>query len=270
MALHCAPSFPSRVAHYRSPLPQLNLSTSPQHFSERSASVIKPLLHTHSHPKKRLLCGSTDRDNSYCIFPLRIYSLAECFSYQQHNSAHINMAVWAYPGGHDMQNRINLDRLGQLYLAFTATWTALILCGIAFLIRNRKLPFLRIRRLPLGILAVCTLHVYWCLCMLAYVLNGYFACSMEYWVMSTYLPIGIALYQASSTQLQHIASLQQGIACSKPLHVQQKPRGSVHGWRRLVAKWNSYTVTQRAMTCIQVGIVAQVSCFSHHSIAQLH
>jgi hypothetical protein len=78
-----------------------------------------------------------------------------------------------------MKSRINLDNLGQLYLAFSAVWTMLLLFGVTFLVNNRKLPFLRVRKLPLGILAVCILHVYWCLCMLAYVLNGLFACSME-------------------------------------------------------------------------------------------
>ena len=161
-----------------------------------------------------------------------------------------------------MQNRINLDCLGQLYLAFTATWTTLLLGGMTFLIRNRKLPVVRMRKLPLGILAVCTLHVYWCLCMLAYVLNGYFACSMEYWVMSTYLPIGIALYQANNTQLLDVAGLQQRLATFKTLHVRHKQPAAVRGRCKLIAQWNSYTPTKRATTCIQLGIIAQVSCLS--------
>lgn len=60
-----------------------------------------------------------------------------------------------------MQSRINLDSLGQLYLIFAAVQTVPLLISIAFLLRNRKLPFLRVRKLPLGILAACTLHVYW-------------------------------------------------------------------------------------------------------------
>jgi hypothetical protein len=157
-----------------------------------------------------------------------------------------------------MQTRTNLDSIGQLFVAFTAVWTVLLLFGIAFLINNRKLPFLRLRKLPLGILAVCTLHVYWCLCMLAYVLNGFFACSMEYWVMSTYLPIGIALYQASNTQLRHVAGLQQQIASSRTFRVPDKKAIAPRWWRRPVAKWSSYNVTQRAMACVCYGITLQV------------
>ena len=179
------------------------------------------------------------------------------------HTSHMNvrstdMSFWVYPGGHDMRNKINLDSLGQLYLAFAAVWTILLLLGIAFLISNRKLPFLRVRKLPLGILAVCTLHVYWCLCMLAYVLNGFFACSMEYWVMSTYLPIGIALYQASNTQLRHVAGLQQQIASSRTLRLPDRKAVHLRGWRRLAAKWSSCSLTERAMTCVLYGIAIQV------------
>jgi hypothetical protein len=168
------------------------------------------------------------------------------------------MAFWLSPTGHDMQTHINLDSLGQFFVAFAAAWTVLLLFGIAFLVKNRKLPFLRLRKLPLGILAVCTLHVYWCLCMLAYVLNGFFACSIEYWVMSTYLPVGIALYQASNMQLQHVAGLQQRIASEKGLRVSIRKPIALRGWRKLHAKWSSYTATQRAMACICYGIVLQV------------
>jgi hypothetical protein len=145
------------------------------------------------------------------------------------------MAFWVYSGGHGMQTRVNLDSLGQLYLIFAAVWTVLLLIGIAFL-RNRKLPFLRVRKLPLGILAVCTLHVYWCLCMLAYAFNGFFACSMEYWIMSTYLPIGIALYQASNTQLQHVAGLLPQIASSRTLRLPDRKDLPLRGWRKLMGK----------------------------------
>ena len=185
------------------------------------------------------------------------------------NARLVTMAFWVCTGGHDMQNRINLDSLGQLYLAFAAVWTLLLLFGVAFLISNRKLPFLRVRKLPLGILAVCTLHVYWCLCMLAYVLNGFFACSMEYWVMSTYLPIGVALYQASNTQLRHVAGLQQQIAWSRTLRLPDRKAIPLRGWGRLAAKWSSYSFTQRAITCVSYGIAIQVRLLLHCNLLQV-
>ena len=93
-----------------------------------------------------------------------IGTLNETYLYIEHFSQGRQtdiMAFWVYSGGHDMQSRINLDSLGQLYLIFAAVRTVPLLISIAFLLRNRKLPFLRVRKLPLGILAACTLHVYW-------------------------------------------------------------------------------------------------------------
>ena len=168
------------------------------------------------------------------------------------------MAFWVYPTGHDMQNRLNNDSLGQLYLSLASAWTFFLLCGMAFLIRNRKLPFLCMRKLPLGILAVTSLHIYWVLCMLAYILNGYFACSMEYWIMSTYLPFGIALYQASNTQLLHVAGLQKQFTSAELNCLQKHSVTKLRGWRRLFAKWHRFNPTRRTLLGICMGMIAQV------------
>lgn len=239
------------------------------------------LLASHSHHSSSLLCSPFNLlTRSSLLYPplskwhisrrLYLYELIPHIQVDPHNRRNIGhsftdfpgcvaMVFWVYPGGHDLQHRINLDSLGQLYLAFATTWTSLLLCGMTFLVRNRKLPFLRIRRLPLGILAVCTLHVYWCLCMLAYILNGYFPCSTEYWIMSTYLPVGIALYQANNTQLLHVAGFQQDLANPKAFPAQHQRTAPARGWRSLVVRWKSYSATKRATTCIKIGIIAQVS-----------
>ena len=116
------------------------------------------------------------------------------------------MAPFADTGGHDYTNRLNLDGLGQLYIIITAVWTSVLASGIICLLSNQKLPILRMRRIWPSIIAISTLHVYWCLCMLAYVLNGYFPCQVEFWVMSTFLPWGIAFYQVVNTRLLYYAT----------------------------------------------------------------
>ena len=168
-----------------------------------------------------------------------------------------------------MRYRANLDSLGQLYISFTILWTLLIASGIAFLLTNRKVPTLRMRNLPLGIAAVCTLHVYWCLSMLAYVLNGLFPCGLEYWVMSTFLPFGIALYQANSTQLRHVAGLQKRFAGSGLTDTRARQSSAPRGVWRLKAKWNSSNVTKRATFCIAVGMVTQVGLLSNVASASI-
>lgn len=169
------------------------------------------------------------------------------------------MGFYVNPNGHDNSQKANLDSLSRLYIALTVVWTALLAAGIVFLVVNRNLPFLRIRNLSLGIAAVCTLHVYWVLAMLVYTMNGAWPCQVEYWVMSIYLPFGIALYQANSTVLQKISILQDKFyAKSQGLHVSVNSKPNIRGWRKSVAKWQGLNVTERAMYGIGLGMLAQV------------
>lgn len=160
---------------------------------------------------------------------------------------------------YDMAMTWNLNSLGYILIALATAWTTILAGGMVFLIINRRLPFLRIRSIPLAISAVALLHVYWVLCLLAYVLNGYFPCSTEFWVMSIYLPLGVALYQATNTQLLHIAALQSEIASTDlTLGDAKYRRVNRESWRRPLAKWRSASATKRTMTCIAIGMGVQV------------
>lgn len=159
--------------------------------------------------------------------------------------------------GRDMAFRANLDSVGQLYLGLLGSWTLLLLAGIAFLFANRGLQFLRIRNIGLGISAVCVLHVYWMLCMLVYVLNGYFPCGLEFWIMSIYLPLGIGLYQATSTQFLYVAGLQQQYTTSAPVSI-EKARARSKGIRGYLQRWRSMKATDRAVLMIGTGMVLTV------------
>ena len=84
--------------------------------------------------------------------------------------------------------------------------------------------------------------------------------------MSKYLPIGAALYQASNTQLQHVASSQLQIASPRTLRLPDRKGLPLRGWRKLMGKWGAYNVTQQAMACILCGITAQVRLELHPSL----
>lgn len=168
------------------------------------------------------------------------------------------MGFYVNPNGHDNSEKANVDSLSKLYIALTIVWTTLLAAGILFLLVNQNLPFLRIRNLSLGIAAVCTLHVYWVLAMLVYTMNGAWPCQVEYWIMSIYLPFGIALYQANSTVLQKVSILQDKIAKAKDLHVSGNSKPNIRGWRKSIAKWQGLNVTERAMYGIGLGMLAQV------------
>lgn len=158
---------------------------------------------------------------------------------------------------YDMALRYNTDGLGFTYIAIVIAWTCLLLPASIFLIRNRRLPFLRMRNIPLAISAVAVLHVYWVLCMIAYVLNGFFPCSTEYWIMSIYLPLGIALFQASNSQLFSIATAQKRYL-KGDVAVEARP-SQARGWRKYWQKLKTYNATKNTMAWIGIAMTVQVS-----------
>ncbi|KAL6245573.1 hypothetical protein RBB50_007572 [Rhinocladiella similis] len=155
-----------------------------------------------------------------------------------------------------MALRYNTDGLGFLYVGIVIAWTCLLLPVAIFLIRNRQLPFLRMRNIPLAVSAVAVLHVYWVLCMIAYVLNGFFPCATEYWIMSIYLPLGIALFQATNAQLFATATAQkryiQGDIAVTTKGMQAR------GWRKYWQKLRAYNATKNTMAWIGIAMSVQI------------
>lgn len=169
------------------------------------------------------------------------------------------MAGFTNPGGHDMTDRINMDGLGKLLLTLTALWTVVLACGVAFLIKHRHLSIIRMRRLELCIGAVVTLHVYWCACMLAYIINGRFECATEFWIMSTFLPWGVAFYQLSNTQLLSVVRQQQKFAEPRPIQPDVKAHWAKREWRGILDVYRTATATSRTLIGLECGMAIQVS-----------
>ncbi|KAL8826779.1 MAG: hypothetical protein Q9170_007274 [Blastenia crenularia] len=115
------------------------------------------------------------------------------------------------PKGHDFGNYYQLDGWGVFLVVFTVLYTLFLLGLSCVLWTWRNHPVIRMRRVPLAIAAVLVLHVYVCIVLLVYPWNGHFPCSVEFWVMSVYLPIGIGLFQASNQQLLRISRGQQAL-----------------------------------------------------------
>lgn len=166
----------------------------------------------------------------------------------------------AFAQGYDMALRFNTDGLGMTYIGLVVAWTCLLLPAAIFLIKNRHLPHLRMRNIPLSVGAVATLHIYWVLCMIAYVLNGYFPCATEYWIMSIYLPLGIALFQATNCQLLSIATAQQKYTrrqlALESKQTNQEPQ--LQGLRKWWEKLKAYNATKSTVAWIGIGMSIQV------------
>lgn len=92
----------------------------------------------------------------------------------------------------------NTDALGIFYVAVAIVYT-LVLAGELYLLNRHRSAFcVQIRNLKVVVSAVSMLHVYLVLVLLVYPWNGLFPCSAEFWIMSVFLPSGMALFQGSS------------------------------------------------------------------------
>jgi len=161
-----------------------------------------------------------------------------------------------------------LDALGYFYISLSVVWTAVIVTGIVFLYRKRKLPFLKIRGLPLSFAAVTLLHLYWISVQLGYVLGPIAPAVAEFWIMGIWFPLGISLFQAASSQFLYVAEVQKRLyrhgSIDEALREYKWPAKegkSVSRWKRLVVRFRKMEYSKRILTFVIAGMVVQV-CFS--------
>ncbi|QQK44853.1 MAP kinase, conserved site [Penicillium digitatum] len=150
------------------------------------------------------------------------------------------------------------DSVAKFYVAVAITWTTALLAGSALLILNRHEQCIRIRNLRLILSTVLCLHVYWILCMISYSIGGKYPCAAEYWIMSIYLPIGIALFQANSIQLLTVFGVQEKLL----LMAQQPHRLHLIDPKNLsdqyLARWRQLNLVQQTGVGIIFGIFVQL------------
>jgi hypothetical protein len=111
-----------------------------------------------------------------------------------------------------MPAEIVFTPLGWFYIGFASAWTVLLLGAMVFLHQHRQLPFLQIRKLPLLFTAIVLLHIYALSCYVGFTIGPVMPCDAQFWVMSIYLPFGMALLQAANTQFLHVAAQQKRFA----------------------------------------------------------
>lgn len=99
--------------------------------------------------------------------------------------------------GHDW-GRPRLDALAIFYIAFALVHTVVVLAGLYVLFLLRQTTAVRLRSFRTISTTVLTLHIFLVLILVSYPLNGLYKCGAEFWVMSTLLPFGIALFQGTS------------------------------------------------------------------------
>lgn len=168
------------------------------------------------------------------------------------------MALYVSGKGCDGEPILNFDSLGKLYVGVAIVWTTIVICGSGFLLYNRDLPALRVRNTHLWTSAVAFLHAYWVLCLLAYVLNGTYPCTAEFWIMSLWLPFGMALFQVNGMHLLHISSLQTRFINPQALYAYRGSRSAKSGWRSLRNLGLPDSLSRVQKISILIGVASQV------------
>jgi hypothetical protein len=160
------------------------------------------------------------------------------------------------PLGRNWGSLVNWDSLGKSYAAIAICWTLILYTGVAWLVSHRSLLHLKMRNMPLAITATSFLHVYLVKILLAYTTNGHFLCSVEFWIMSIYLPFGIALFQANMVQLLSISEQQRRLLDGErpPAWKQNHSRTFRDFWLR----WRSLNALKQTYMLIGIGMLLQV------------
>jgi hypothetical protein len=146
--------------------------------------------------------------------------------------------------------------VGIFWLTLAGIWTAAVLGGVAFLFHHRHMSFLRIRGLPLSFAAITLLHLYWAAVQLVYTLGHWFPDGLEYWIMSIWLPFGIALFHASNSRFLHVASLQRRFVGAPGLGLSSKSAGGSWPW---LGRLGRLEYSARMLVFVCIGMAIQVS-----------
>ncbi|KAL8721584.1 MAG: hypothetical protein Q9225_001748 [Loekoesia sp. 1 TL-2023] len=121
----------------------------------------------------------------------------------------------------------NLDGYGISYIVFGVVYSIILYAACVYLWLQRHHPVVKMRKVGLMLLSVLVIHVFCFLVLSVYTtINGSWPCSVEYWAMNLYLPIGIGLWQAQNQQLLIVSRQQTQLIVS---HATYKPLLPSHG-----------------------------------------
>ncbi|KAF1980305.1 hypothetical protein BU23DRAFT_522344 [Bimuria novae-zelandiae CBS 107.79] len=142
----------------------------------------------------------------------------------------------------------NFDPAGIAYLVAAILYTIVIAIELFLLYRQRSAFCVRIRGLDVVFTSVSMLHVYLIIVLLVYPLNGEFRCSAEYWIMSIFLPSGMAVFQACNARVLKAYESQRRmkkdfLAGARKRRHSWGPNGLIEAWLGLDAAAKVYAAT---------------------------
>jgi hypothetical protein len=156
----------------------------------------------------------------------------------------------------DSKAEVNLSPVSIWWVTFGCIWTAIIVAGAGYLIANRNTPTIRIRGIWLSLSAVALLHLYAWSVQFGLLVGTLMPGDVQYWIMGTYLPCGIALFHASNSRFLHVAKLQK-----KYIHHDGRNLDSSVQARRysgLLGKFRRLDYTAKTVVLVSIAMFVQV------------
>ncbi|KAJ5314244.1 Glucose/ribitol dehydrogenase [Penicillium atrosanguineum] len=155
----------------------------------------------------------------------------------------------------DSKSELDTSAVSIFWVAFGCIWTAIIVAGASYLIVNRNTPTIRIRGLWLSLSAVAFLHLYAWSVQFGLLIGALMPGDIEFWIMGTYLPCGIALFHASNSRFLHVAKLQKKFIHHDGHNVAVPP---VQAKRGLLAKFRRLDYTAKTVWLVSIAMVVQI------------
>ncbi|EWY85833.1 hypothetical protein FOYG_12933 [Fusarium oxysporum NRRL 32931] len=154
----------------------------------------------------------------------------------------------------DEKPHARFEGIAILWIVFSSVWTILLVAGMAFLYRRRDMPILRIRGLLLSFGSVVLLHLYWIAVQWVYVVALLFPPAVEFWIMSIWLPFGIALFHASNSRFLYVAKSQKNLFASK----NARPKSERVKKQGLIGRYSNLNYTKRMLVLVGLGMLFQL------------
>ncbi|KAJ4324956.1 hypothetical protein N0V94_001010 [Neodidymelliopsis sp. IMI 364377] len=160
----------------------------------------------------------------------------------------------------------NWNSVGVFYVTYAAVWTTIVASGMVFCLYNRHIPALRVRSLPLAFSGIFLLHLYWIMAQVVYPIGGTMpivvAYDVQYFIMGTWFPLGIALFHAANLRFLRVAELQRQFESTSPIvrvRAGDGGRSSQATWK---GRWKSMKHDNKIFTLIGMAMLFQIIlCF---------
>ena len=150
------------------------------------------------------------------------------------------------------------DSIGIFFVTFAAAWTTIVASGMAFCLWNRHIPAMYhdvMIQFTIGVLSIrCMAQIVYPIGRTMPVVIAY---DVQYFIMGSWFPLGIALFHAANLRFLHVAELQKQFEdnhAGSRVRAAEEKRGSDAS---LIGKWRGTTHSNKVFILIGVGMVFQ-------------